>query len=71
MQAILLGLGYGMLPQEQCAALLTGGALVDVTPALFVDVPLYWHAWTIQPARLERIGAQLVAAARKVLLPLG
>lgn len=71
LQAILLGLGYGMLPQEQCAALLTGGALVDVTPALFVDVPLYWHAWAIQPARLERMGAQLVAAARKVLLPLG
>lgn len=70
-QAILLGLGYGMLPQEQCAALLTGGALVDVTPGLFVDVPLYWHAWTIQPARVERIGAQLIAAARKVLLPMG
>ena len=67
-QAILLGVGYGMLPQEQCAALLASGALVDVTPGLHVDVPLYWHAWQIQPVRLERMGARLVQAARAVLL---
>lgn len=70
-QAILLGLGYGMLPQEQCAALIDNGALVDVTPGLSVDVPLYWHAWHIQPVRVERMGAQLIAAARQVLFPLG
>jgi LysR family transcriptional regulator (chromosome initiation inhibitor) len=67
-QAILLALGYGMLPQEQCAALLASGALVDVTPGLYVDVPLYWHAWQIQPVRLERMGTQLIKAARAVLL---
>jgi LysR family transcriptional regulator (chromosome initiation inhibitor) len=69
-QAIRLGLGYGMLPLEQCAALLASGELVDLAPALHVDVPLYWHAWRIQPARLERMGAALVKAARAVLLPL-
>jgi LysR family transcriptional regulator (chromosome initiation inhibitor) len=69
-QAILAGLGYGMLPQEQCAALLASGALVDLAPQWTVDVPLYWHAWQIQPVRLERMGAQLIAAARRVLLPL-
>jgi LysR family transcriptional regulator (chromosome initiation inhibitor) len=70
-QAIRLGLGYGMLPLEQCAALLEAGLLVDLTPGLHVDVPLFWHAWRIQPARLERMGAALVKAARAVLLPLG
>jgi len=69
-QAIRLGLGYGMLPLEQCAALLASGDLVDLAPALHVDVPLYWHAWRIQPARLERMGAVLVKAAREILLPL-
>lgn len=67
-QAIRLGLGYGMLPLEQCAAMLESGALVDLTPTLHVDVPLYWHAWRIQPSRLERMGAALVKAARAVLL---
>ncbi|MEW6024065.1 MAG: LysR family transcriptional regulator ArgP [Pseudomonadota bacterium] len=69
-QAIRLGLGYGMLPQEQCGALLQTGELVDLTPALHVDVPLHWHAWRIQPPRIERMGAALVKAARAVLLPL-
>lgn len=68
--AIRHGMGYGMLPQEQCAALLHEGVLVDLAPDLFVDVPLYWHAWRIQPPRLERMGAALVKAARDVLLPL-
>lgn len=69
-QAILAGLGYGMLPDAQCAALLASGALVDLAPQWTVNVPLYWHAWQIQPVRLERMGAQLIAAARRVLLPL-
>ncbi|GAB3377329.1 LysR family transcriptional regulator ArgP [Massilia agri] len=68
--AIRHGMGYGMLPLEQCADLLREGVLVDLAPALFVDVPLYWHAWRIQPPRLERMGAALVKAARDVLLPL-
>jgi LysR family transcriptional regulator (chromosome initiation inhibitor) len=68
-QAIRLGLGYGMLPLEQCSAMLQSGALLDLTPDLYVDVPLYWHAWQIQPARLERMGAALLKAARAVLLP--
>ena len=68
--AIRNGMGYGMLPLEQCAALLREGVLVDLAPELFVDVPLYWHAWRIQPPRLERMGAALVKAARDVLLPL-
>jgi LysR family transcriptional regulator (chromosome initiation inhibitor) len=69
-QAIRLGLGYGMLPLEQCADLLAAGGLVDLAPDLHVDVPLYWHAWRVQPARLERMGAALVKAARGRLLPM-
>jgi LysR family transcriptional regulator (chromosome initiation inhibitor) len=65
--AIRLGLGYGMLPLEQCSALLAAGLLVDLTPALHLDVSLHWHAWRIQPPRLERMGAALVKGARTVL----
>jgi len=70
-QSIRLGLGYGLLPLEQCAAMLDAGVLVDLAPGLHADVPLYWHAWRIQPPRLERMGAALVKAARALLLPLG
>jgi len=67
-EAIRLGLGYGMLPLEQCADLLAAGQLVDLTPDLHMDVSLHWHAWRIQPPRLERMGAALVKGARAVLL---
>lgn len=69
-QAIRLGMGYGMLPLEQCTGMLERGLLVDLTPDLYVDVPLYWHAWRIQPARLERMETALLKAARAVLVPL-
>ncbi|MGH8853269.1 MAG: LysR family transcriptional regulator ArgP [Telluria sp.] len=64
-QAIRLGMGYGLLPLEQCAAMLRDGTMVDLTPQLHVDVPLYWHAWRIQPPRLERMGGALLKAARR------
>ena len=35
-QAIRLGLGYGMLPLEQCADLLAGGGLVDLARGLIL-----------------------------------
>ena len=70
MEAIRLGFGYGMLPLEQCQGMLDEGSMVDLAPELFIDVPLYWHAWRIQPARVERMGAALVKAAHGVLLPL-
>jgi len=68
--AVRYGMGYGMLPEEQCGAFLESGELVDLAPDLYHDVPLYWHAWRIQPPRLERMGTALVKAARGVLLPL-
>jgi LysR family transcriptional regulator (chromosome initiation inhibitor) len=68
--AIRLGLGYGMLPLEQCAALLQSGDLVDLAPDAYLDVPLYWHAWRVQPQRVERMGATLAKAARAMLLPM-
>ena len=69
--AIRLGFGYGMLPLEQCQAMLEDGSMVDLAPQLYSDVPLYWHAWRIQPQRVERMGAALLRAAHAVLLPLG
>ena len=66
-QAIRLGLGYGMLPEQQDGALLESGALLDVAPGRYSDVMLYWHSWRIQSPRLERLSAAVVDAARRCL----
>ncbi len=67
MQAIRLGLGYGMLPPQQYGDLIERGELVDLAPGLYTDVPLYWHAWRVQSPKLERLGQAVVAAGRRVL----
>lgn len=68
MQAIALGLGWGMLPELQMGALRKQGALVDIAPMRPTDIHLYWHGWKVQSPRMERLSRTLVQAARKVLL---
>ncbi|MFC3107039.1 LysR family transcriptional regulator ArgP [Undibacterium arcticum] len=67
MQAICLGLGWGMLPEVQMRELQASGALADLMPDRPTDVGLYWHRWKVQSPRLERMSATLIQAARQVL----
>ena len=67
MQAIALGLGWGMLPELQMRELRKRGGLVDIAPGKPTDVALYWHAWKVQSPRMERLSATLISAARKLL----
>jgi LysR family transcriptional regulator (chromosome initiation inhibitor) len=60
-QAIRLGLGWGLLPEPQCLADLRSGALVELAPAKYVDVSLYWQRWKIDSPELN----QLTAAVRE------
>lgn len=68
MQAIVLGIGWGMLPELQMRELQKKGALVDIAPARPADVHLFWHGWKVQSPRMERLSRTLVQAARQVLL---
>ncbi|RJF97386.1 ArgP/LysG family DNA-binding transcriptional regulator [Noviherbaspirillum saxi] len=67
MQAIALGLGWGMVPELQMGALQRQGALVDIAPQRPTDVALYWHSWKVQSPRMERLSKALTMAARKLL----
>ena len=67
MQAIVLGLGWGMLPELQMRELHKCGALVDLAPQRPTDVALYWHAWKLQSPRMERLSRELVGEARRLL----
>ncbi|HYH76254.1 MAG TPA: LysR family transcriptional regulator ArgP [Arthrobacter sp.] len=60
-QAIRLGLGWGLLPEQQCLADIRNGELVELAPASPVDVSLYWQRWKIDSPVLN----QLSAAVRK------
>jgi LysR family transcriptional regulator, chromosome initiation inhibitor len=68
LKAIELGLGYGMVPELQFGGRVASGALLDLAPGKPTDVPLYWHAWRVQSPKLEKLSAQVLAAARAALL---
>lgn len=65
LQAIQLGLGWGMLPEIQARD--AGKNLVDLMPAHPVAVSLYWHRWKVQSPRMERMSATLTESARTLL----
>lgn len=65
--AVRLGLGYGMIPEQQYGRLIETGELVDLAPEKPTPVVLYWHAWRVQSPKLERLSAKVIAAARSAL----
>lgn len=70
LQAVRLGLGWGMLPEVQVGGLFDLSALVELQPQHPVDVGLYWHSWKVQSPRLDQLSQTLIQAARLALQPL-
>lgn len=59
--AVAAGVGWGMIPIMQLGDL--GDDLVPITASPNVDVPLYWHHWTLASEKLSRLTEALKAAA--------
>lgn len=68
-RAILLGFGWGMLPEQQCGEALRDGRLVDLAPQLPLDVPLYWQRWNLASPLLDAVSAAVRAEAQATLRP--
>ena len=66
--AVRLGLGWGMVPDLQRTAA-DDGHLVELDPAGGVDVVLHWQQWRLRSPSLDRVAAAVVAAARTALDP--
>lgn len=64
---IILGLGYGMIPDEQSAPLVSTGQMVDLSPECHVPAELYWHCWNIKSDLLEKLTLHLVRKAKTML----
>ncbi len=59
--AVRLGLGWGMLPDEQAE----GTVLLDESRHL--DVALHWQQWNLRSPLLDAVAAEVVATGRAVL----
>ncbi len=66
-QAVISGLGWGAIPEEQAEADRAAGRLVDLTRGTPLDVPLYWHQWKLDSPALAVLAECVLDAARTVL----
>ena len=64
-RAILLGLGWGLLPDQQCQAEIGRGELVEFVPGEAVEMPLYWQRWTLDSPLLEELTEAVKAVAAR------
>lgn len=67
--AALAGMGWGLQPEALVADLLRSGALVELLPDRFLDVPLYWQQARAAAAWLDGLGRCVAAAAAQALQP--
>ena len=62
LEAVCLGLGWGMVPEPQL-----DGRLVPLVSRLHVDVPLHWQRWRLDSPALDRLTVVVRSAARASL----
>ncbi len=64
--AIALGLGWGLLPPLQSAALLADRRVVRLDGDA-IGVPLYWQQWNLRSSLLSAVAEEVARAAREAL----
>jgi len=66
-EAIRLGLGWGMVPEQRARPDIAAGLYRPLFPDKYLDVPLYWQYWKIESAVLGDLTAAVKAAAAATL----
>ncbi|MGK5679128.1 LysR family transcriptional regulator ArgP [Actinoplanes sp. URMC 104] len=69
LEAIRLGLGWGMVQEWIAREDIAAGRYKQLHPDRHLDVPLYWQYWRIGSAVLEELTAAVKAAAAPYLEP--
>lgn len=62
-EAVVAGLGWGMIPHAQAAPRLADNRLRDLDPQGPIDVPLYWQQWKLDSPALAAVASAVTAAA--------
>ncbi|MBQ1080532.1 MULTISPECIES: LysR family transcriptional regulator ArgP [unclassified Nocardiopsis] len=68
-RAVLLGWGWGVVPEQQCAEGLASGRLVPLAPGRPVEVRLYWQRWNLRSPLLDEVTRRVRAGAAAYLRP--
>lgn len=66
-EAVTLGFGWAMLPDQQSAGPRSRGELVELPAGRAVDVTLHWQQWALQMESLDRVAHAIFGAAARSL----
>lgn len=66
-RAVRVGLGWGMLPDQQASDDLGRGTLVDLDPGRTLDVALFWQQWKLRSDTLDAVAEAVRSAADREL----
>ncbi|MFD3705856.1 LysR family transcriptional regulator ArgP [Nocardia sp. NPDC058658] len=66
-EAVRLGLGWGMLPDLQIEKDRTAATLINIDGDSHIDVPLYWQQWKLHSPALTAVATAIAAAAASAL----
>jgi LysR family transcriptional regulator (chromosome initiation inhibitor) len=66
-EAIRLGLGWGLVPEDVAHNDIAAGRLVQLADGHHLDVPLHWQYWRLESAALTALTAAVRAAAAAAL----
>lgn len=67
-EAVRLGYGWGMLPDQQAAGWRASGELVLLQTRARIDVALHWQQWSLSLSPLDEVAALIRDAAGAALL---
>jgi LysR family transcriptional regulator, chromosome initiation inhibitor len=65
--AIRLGLGWGLVPEQLAAPDIAAGVYAEIAPGEHLDVPLYWQRWRMESDVLSALTAVVRDAAAEAL----
>lgn len=65
LDAVVRGMGIGMMPHHQCDNLLRDGILADAAAPHTVEAHLYWHRWNISSKPLDIVTDSLIKYFRR------
>ncbi|MET1051717.1 MAG: LysR family transcriptional regulator ArgP [Mycetocola sp.] len=66
-EAVRLGFGWAMLPDQQSEPLVQRGELVELAAGVPVSVTLHWQQWALRMSALDRVADAMSAAAAELL----
>ena len=68
LDAVVAGLGWGLIPLAHALPHFAAGTLVNLAPNRHMDVPLFWQQWKLDSPALAATAASIVEAAATTLI---